>query len=33
MDFLMTASVDVSSNMQPPTRVDEADFGEWEKRI
>jgi hypothetical protein len=33
MDFLMTASVDVSSNMQSPTRIDEADFGEWEKRI
>ena len=32
MDFLISASVDVSSNMQP-TRIDEADLGEWEKRI
>jgi hypothetical protein len=34
MDFLMTASVDLSSKMQPPTRInDEVDLGEWEKRI
>jgi hypothetical protein len=33
MDFLMSASVDLSSTMQQsPTRI-EADLGEWEKRI